>query len=339
MKPVLFSVLILFAACKKDDPTGPVDNSVAGATVVWEQTSGPSGGAVWSLAVSGTNLFVGTADSGLFRSTDQGTSWTKVNPSLTNLGTGVWVLGTNLFTGTGGGVFLSTNNGTSWTAANTGLPSTNSVFALVVSGTNLFAGINGGGVFLSTNNGTSWTAVNTGLTTLNIMNLAVSGTDLFAGTEGYGVFRSTNNGTSWTSVSTGLPEWTGSLVPIKAISGLAVSGTNLFAGTFDAGVYRSTNNGTSWTAVNTGLTNVQVQTLAVSGANLLAGTGNGIFVSTNNGTSWTAANTGFTTAYGSYVLAFAVSGTTVYAGTIGTYEDVAPFGIKTHGRVFRGTIQ
>ena len=62
-----------------------------------------------------------------------------------------------------GGVFLSTNNGTSWTAVNTGLTNTY-VYALAVSGTNLFAGTYGGGVFLSTNNGTSWTAVNTGLT-------------------------------------------------------------------------------------------------------------------------------------------------------------------------------
>ena len=111
------------------------------------------------------------------------------------------------FAGTDGGVFLSTNNGTSWTAVNTGLTDTD-VYALAVSGTNLFAGtvemasffplttaqvglrrIPGyeywylfllplavrislpelmAGVFLSTNNGTSWTAVNTGLTNTDV---------------------------------------------------------------------------------------------------------------------------------------------------------------------------
>ena len=44
----------------------------------------------------------------------------------------------NLFAGTNGGVFLSTNNGTSWTEANNGL--TNTPVALVISGSNLFAG-------------------------------------------------------------------------------------------------------------------------------------------------------------------------------------------------------
>jgi hypothetical protein len=48
--------------------------------------------------------------------------------------------------GSGGGVFLSTNNGTSWTLVNSGLTNI-SVYALAVSGTNLFAGPDGGGVW------------------------------------------------------------------------------------------------------------------------------------------------------------------------------------------------
>ena len=73
----------------------------------WVQTSGPYGGFVYSLAVSGTDLFAGTSD---------------------------------------GGVFLSTDGGTSWTAASTGLMNTY-VFSLAVSGSSLFAGTYGGGVW------------------------------------------------------------------------------------------------------------------------------------------------------------------------------------------------
>jgi len=40
----------------------------------------------------------------------------------------------------------------------------------------------------------------------------------------------------------------------------------------DGGVFLSTNNGTSWTQVNTGLPSTSVRSLAVSGANLFAGT-------------------------------------------------------------------
>ena len=164
----------------------------------WVQSHGVYGGYIRAFAVSGTNLFAGTAGGGIFLSTNNGTSWTQVNTGLTNTSVrAIAVSGTSLFAGTrGGGVFLSTDNGTSWTQVNTGLTSADVRF-LAISGTNLFAGTRGGffagtpdgGVFLSTNNGTSWTQVNTGLTNTNVQSLAISGTNLFAGTRGDGVWR------------------------------------------------------------------------------------------------------------------------------------------------------
>jgi len=232
---------------------------------------------VWSLAVSGRNLFAGTWG-GVYLSTNNGITWTADTAGLRwTLETGgstrreVWSLavsGKNLFAGTnGGGVFLSTNNGTSWTAVNTGLTNPY-VWSLAVSGTSLFAASDGGGVFLSTNNGTSWTTVNNGLTSPYFWDLAVSGMNLFAASNGGGVFLSTNNGTSWTAVNTGLKN--------TNVFALALSGTNLFAGTWSGGVFLSTNNGTSWKSFNTGLKNDStVYALAVSSMNLFAGTHNG----------------------------------------------------------------
>ena len=70
-----------------------------------------------------------------------------------------------------------------------------------------------------------------------------------------------------------------------------------------------------WVQVNNGLTHTDVRTLAVSGTNIFAGTGNGgVFRSTNNGTSWTAVNTGLTN---NQVLALIVVGNDIYAGTYG----------------------
>ncbi len=116
----------------------------------WVQTNGPYGGSIQSFAVSGTNLFAGTYYGGVyggdvFRSTNNGTSWTATGLTYTTV-LSLAVSGTNLFAGTYGGVFLSTNNGTSWTAVNTGLTSTY-VLSLAVSGANLFAGTYGGGVW------------------------------------------------------------------------------------------------------------------------------------------------------------------------------------------------
>jgi photosystem II stability/assembly factor-like uncharacterized protein len=282
--------------------------SICGVTEAqWVQTSGPYGGQINCFAVSGTNLFAGTHGGDIFRSTDDGASWTKVNTrwGFIRVFT-LAVNGSNLFVGTDGkGVFRSADNGESWTEVNTGLAN-KSVHTLVVNGLNLFAGTNGG-VFRSADNGASWTEINTGLTNYYVYDLAVSGTNLFAGTFGGGVFLSADNGASWTEVNTGLTN--------KNVRALAVSGTNLFAGTYD-GVFLSANNGDSWTEVNTGLANHYVYALAVSGSNLFAGTNSGgVFRSEDNGASWSEVNNGLTN---KVVQALVVSGTNLFAGTYGS---------------------
>ena len=261
------------------------------------------------LAVSDTNLFAGTLSGGIFRSTNNGTSWTSESTGLPS-NASVYTLtisGAILFAGIdGSGIFRSTNNGTNWTV--TGL-SNPEVLALAASGTDLFAGTYFDGVFRSTNNGTSWTAV--GLTNIIVQALAVSGTNLFAGTRGGGVFRSTDNGTNWVEVNTGLTNLN--------VNALAVIGTNLFAGTNYSGVggvYRSTNNGTDWIVVNTGLPLFPtVTSFAASGLNLFAGTNpGGVFLCTNNDTNWAAVNTGL---MNTFVYALAVSSTHLFAGSFG----------------------
>jgi Secretion system C-terminal sorting domain len=78
----------------------------------WIQTNGPYGSYnISSFAVSGTNLFAGTWNSGVYLSTNNGTSWTAVNTGLTDSYSNIVnvyalvVSGTNLFAETDGGVF------------------------------------------------------------------------------------------------------------------------------------------------------------------------------------------------------------------------------------------
>ncbi len=87
-----------------------------------------------------------------------------------------------MFAGTlNSGIFRSTNQGQSWTQVNTGL-TTLDVRALAVIGGHFFAGTRGGGgVFRSTDSGQSWIPVNTGVTNLDVRALAVSGATLFCG--------------------------------------------------------------------------------------------------------------------------------------------------------------
>jgi hypothetical protein len=294
--PIIFCIAIVWFSF----------STIAPAQAQWVNT-GLDSAFVTALAVSGTNLFAGDGvGSGVFLSTNNGTSWKAANNGLTDTEVNALVVNdSNLFAGTVyRGVFLSTDNGTSWTSA--GIDSID-VHTLAVSGTNLFAGTYTRGVFRSTNNGTSWIAVDSGMTdTTAVDALTFSGTNLFAGTSGSGVYLSTNNGTSWTAINSGLTD--------AFVNAIVVSDSNLFAATADSGVFRSTNNGASWTMVNNGITSTHVLSLVVSGSNLFAGTvgGNTVYISTNNGTSWTAVNNGLTVTDG---VSFEVSGTNLFIGT------------------------
>ena len=100
---------------------------------------------VLALTVSGTNLIAGTLG-GAFVSPDNGASWTAASQGLTNYSfTSLAVSGTSVFAGfhNYGGVFLTTNGGALWAAINSGLGPSPSVWSLVVSGANIFAGMDG----------------------------------------------------------------------------------------------------------------------------------------------------------------------------------------------------
>jgi hypothetical protein len=307
--------------------------------VSWTDTGLPQSASC--LAVSGTNLFAGTENNGVYLSSDYGASWAKVSNGLigsyANYVTSLAVNGNYIFAGTRDGVYRSTNNGTSWDTANTGMRSSTYVIALIVipngtNGTTIIAGTEQG-TYLSNNNGNNWTYIstNTGLPYEYIDAFAAipngkGGTNLFAGSQNdeislSGLFLSTDNGNNWSRISIGLPE-------ISCVSALCVTGTNIVAGLFGGsvvgygnsgkGIFLSTDNGSNWNC--TGLPSTDnVTSFAISAENLFAGTkGDGIFISTNNGVSWTNTGNllndqGFT--FITYVSSICVSGTNLLAGT------------------------
>lgn len=246
-------------------------NNSTGQTVA----AGVQSLAAQSDGIGGMNIIAGTWGGGIYRSTNNGTSWTQVNSGFTSASNlydvrSLAVTGTNLLAGTiVDGVFLSTNNGTSWAPMNSGLTEKN-VFSFAVNGVNIFAGTTAG-VFLSSNNGTSWSK--RGLDSITISALIVSGSTHYAGTF-YGVFFSTNKGTSWTPANTGLKD--------IHVYDLAVNGTDLYAGTESGGVFLSTNGGLTWAQFSSGMEPLQTATgttrvfsLTVSGDYLFAGTWGG----------------------------------------------------------------
>jgi len=293
----------------------------------WTHTNSPTH--VACLCVSGANtstpvLFMGTADSGVFISTDNGTSWQARNSGLPNDTVSAIVVSVgNLFVGTHSGVFRSTNNGTSWMPANTGIPADFFVGQFCVVGSNtspptLIASAGDlnakAGVYRSTDNGANWVEADAGIpSNAFIADFTVTGTNtpspkLFAGCA-FSVpplYSSTNEGTTWSKSDNGEP---------YTVNSLAVIDTNAPSPIlFTDGIFRSTDNGASWTEARNGLPlRAGITNFAVSGKNIFASSAvNGVFLSTDSGISWRAVNTGLKD---TFVIDLAVTGSYLFAGT------------------------
>ncbi len=113
-------------------------------------------------------------------------------------------------------IFRSTDNGDSWTNVTGGIMYFYAFSWAFNSSGHIFAGIHGFceacdpndsvGMFRSTDGGDSWTAINAGLTSLNLFSLAVSSSDyIFAGTHEMGVFRSVQTTTSVEEITGEVP--------------------------------------------------------------------------------------------------------------------------------------
>jgi len=97
--------------------------------------------------------------------------------------------GNNIFAGTAqSGVFLSTDNGANWSLRRNGLADSSN-YAFAVCDTIIFAGGRSGKIYVSSDKGTNWKLLTGGLPDIyNINFLAVNGTSIFAGTSGGGLW-------------------------------------------------------------------------------------------------------------------------------------------------------
>jgi photosystem II stability/assembly factor-like uncharacterized protein len=275
------------------------------ASAQWIQTSGPSGGTVFSIAVTGTTLLAGTSD-GIYRSTNNGVLWSKAaSDSTATTVRGFATSGTNLLVATTGGIMRSTDNGQSWVQVLPGSWQT-----IVAHGSNLFVGAGGGKVYCSSDSGTQWSPRQTGIPGMYDVHVMSScGSRVFAGTSAGGVLCSTDAGLSWSQVDAHLGS--------EEVWAMCVHGaTVMFLGAYgrgpDMGIHRSTDAGTTWQKVNNGLTDSTVHALETCGSSVFAGTSGGLFLSGNEGATWGTYDTGMTD---KRIYALAAGGGNLYVGT------------------------
>jgi hypothetical protein len=217
-----------------------------------------------------------------------------------------------------------------------------SIRALVMDGTTLFAGTWREGVFLSSNSGDSWELLLPSSSAC--LSFAFTSADIYLGGVNH-IFYTSRDSTSWTPVFCGDPS--------GFVYALAARGDTVFAGTSNGGLFRIWHYGPSlygsmrvgfkdtavnslvfddgtlyagthmgvfsstddmhWTALNSGLTTLDTRALVFKGSDLYAGTwGGGVFRSMDHGALWTPVNSGLTN---KEVQSFAVTEHTLFAGT------------------------
>lgn len=215
---------------------------------------------------AGTIMYSRSTVSGLYKSTDNGSTWemdTVGLPSMGSYNNEPWSLfydGENIFLSLGYssyGFYRKQLSDNSWTKISEIGNSSSIVWGVTKLGSNLYA-IATDGCWESSNSGLTWNKkTSTNLPQIyaqwhitNAGNTVIAhNSALYFGSDN-GLFKSIDNGDSWTRIDNGFQTFYGSV----GIAALYSDGTNLFASTRNTNnAYKSTDDGNTWTDLSYGL--------------------------------------------------------------------------------------
>lgn len=224
-----------------------------------------------AIFVAEPNVLVGTDLLGVFKSVDNGTTFSMSNTGLTS----TWIQSFtscqgSVFAGTRNqGVFRSESMGDSWIPANVGMSMAN-VLSLASDGEYVYAGTSMG-VYRTEDQGETWLQTNSGLPSDKITALSIYDGGVWAGTRSNGVFLSTDDGETWISASEGL-------TITAEIRVLHAYGEYLFIGTGSGLVYVWNANSMAWSSIGGAISDGPILSLWTLGMDLHA--------TTNEGSIW-----------------------------------------------------
>lgn len=245
------------------------------------------------LEYDGTSIVYAVTYNTLFKSTDDGLTFSVVNSStFFNAAKVKRAPNGNIFIAASSQLFRSTDNGV--TFAQTPLNAIGNISDIAINSQNqIFVSAYGQGIFRSTDNGTNWVNSSqspfTGFPSIVVSSYRVTiSNDVIYALTSVGPYKLTTN--TWSLVKGTMPE--------SSFSGLLeASGSTLYLfNTSSNKLYTSTNAGANWssTGLNFPYSNFSINCLSVKSATefYIALGELGLFKTTDSGTSWNTAQTG-----------------------------------------------
>ncbi len=255
----------------------------------WQQTEGPITNISMSDIASYDSALIASAPCGTFISTDEGDSWSPVNPANFNTHT---IFKNELYLG-GESIRKVLQINEDWIESYS-LYKKGKTSGFYTDDQNIYAALEDGGFYYS-NNGKNWNKFNDGLPseiyyeTSGIFYtydlFAIDGNEqyIFAGTK-EGIYRTLKTNLNWSVVNNNLDN-------IK-VNAILCKDSIVFIAKENK-IYKSVNNGTTWQLSNTFSSDDRINKLIAINDSIFALTKlEGIYVSNNNGIDWTAKNTG-----------------------------------------------
>lgn len=302
----------------------------SGANAQWQQTDGPEGGYTSHLRKVSDYLFVNANAGGIFRSADDGLTWSAVTNGLPTYAHCYYLAsyGNKLYAAVyQSGVYFSEDLGENWSPINQGIE-TLTAYALAVNGNDIYVGAANGGFYFSGDHGGSWALHEGALTGLGIRDFVITGDKVFAAVNGTpdkaGVYVSEDKGATWTKLGLSVTSinamagydnaiyvsgpsflisrdygvtWSSASIGGGAgyfMSAIHAVGDEVNIGASAKAIFYSDDEGLTWVSKLNGAPDSHHSSIFSEGAKFWLATDNGIAYSDDSGETWQERNKGLT---------------------------------------------